>query len=195
MKMIEVERKFRVSPEVRSELEQRCSSRCLVKLKDCYWCEDLALEDKWLRQRNGTWELKIPIVQRRIRTPGTTVYRELVEPTLWKELSQFKTEIENLPPYATIHTERTKLHCVWDSREIEVVLDACTADDGFQYSIGELEILVEQESQVEDAAAALDRFAQSLKLKAQSDSDGKLIAYLKEKKGALYNALAVKGLV
>lgn len=194
MKMIEVERKFRVSPETKSRLEQRSSSKGMIKFIDCYCCEELALEDMWLRQRNGAWELKIPVLPDRPKRLGTTVYRELVEPTVWDELSRLKVEIKGRRPYATLHTERTQLKCVWESREIEVVLDVCTTEDGFRYSVGELEILVARDSEVEDAATTLDHFAESLNLLGQSDANGKLIAYLKEKNETLYNALALKGL-
>lgn len=193
MKMIEVERKFRVSQETRSMLEQMSLSTTFVELEDCYLSEELALEDMWLRQRNGIWELKVPVASDRTKRLGAMVYRELVGPAVWHELSPIKVE-DGLLPYATIRTERTQLKCLWKTEEIAVVLDVCTSEDGFRYSVGELEILVHRDSEVEGAANALDQFADSLNLQTQSDTDGKLLAYLKEKNESLYHALALKGL-
>lgn len=194
MKMIEVERKFRVSQETKSMLEQLSLSRNFVEFEDCYLSEELALEDMWLRQRNGIWELKVPVTSDRNRRLGATVYRELVGPAVWHELSRVKVEAHGLLPYATIRTERTQLKCLWKTQEVEVVLDVCTSEDGFRYSVGELELLVNRDSEVEGAANTLDQFAKSLNLQAQSDTDGKLLAYLKEKNEALYHAIALKGL-
>lgn len=195
MNMIEVERKFRISTDIKSRLEQLSPTRHVTRFEDSYWCEDLALNDMWLRQRNGAWELKFPVSRGRTKCLGARVYRETVGPMVWEELSRLNGRSDQFVPYATLYTERTSLKCLWESREVEVVLDMCTTEDGFRYSVGELEILVELDAEVDDAATTLDHLAKSLNLVGQSDADGKLIAYLKAKKKNLYNALALKGVI
>lgn len=194
MNVIEVERKFRVSEKALENLDKLSTITATTQLEDSYFCEELALKDHWLRLRNGVWELKMPLMDGHLRQSRTTVYREVVGAAVWKELDVSVLEIDQLIPYARLLTQRKKLEYDWNENKVQIVLDMCTTENGFQYDVGEIEILVDDYSEVEHANLILDQVASLLGLRFEQYAEGKLMMYLKEKHGSLYHKLVEKGL-
>lgn len=194
MNSIEVERKFRVSEKTLENLNKLSTVTAITQLDDSYFCEELALKDHWLRRRNGSWELKMPVLDGHFRRSRTTVYRELVGASIWQELNVSAFDVDQLVPYAKILTERKKLQYQWNGSKVQIVLDTCTADNDFRYDVGEIEILVNDDSEVEHANFILDQVATSLGLRFEQYAEGKLMTYLREKHEPFYQKLAEKGL-
>ena len=63
--MIEVEKKFSVTPDIKMRLTQGAELLGEREMNDVYYDTSsytLTLEGKYLRCRNGAWELKIPLL-------------------------------------------------------------------------------------------------------------------------------------
>ena len=116
--------------------------------------------DKWLRSRDGRFELKLPLnheiaASERIHDQ----YEELESPekiasalgiNFTGDLRQDLIRA-NLAPFATITTTRKKF------QKGEFHLDFDATDSGF--SVGEVEVMVENESQMDEALNRIKSFA------------------------------------
>lgn len=191
MSVIEVERKFELSPSARATLLALPGVTTAHSLNDRYYCEDLALTDHWLRKRNGDWELKLPVANK--QHLRAAVYRELAGSAVWAALSRQPPSAAEC--FAALHTERTELSLPWREFDVTVTLDDCTSPDGFRCSVGELEILVEHDDQVDQATIALDELFDFLQVHQFADEEGKLIRYLRIHRTDMFRKLAKLGLV
>ena len=190
MSVIEVERKFEFSPEIKDKLAPTCNSDVSTKVfQDCYYSKSLALSDKWLRNRTGVWELKIPSDYERKHQIDDTVYREISGNEVWDYLGFSSANANNLELYAKITTKRTQIVVNKNGQDINLVLDECYADDGFQCSLGEAEVLVNDVNDVDRAIGVLDEIVLSLGLSLVRDNEGKLLQYLKYSNRPFYDSL------
>lgn len=195
MASIEVERKFRVTPLIRSSLVLRTHATKRFSFEDCYFDEHLASRDMWLRKRNDTWELKIPINSTTQKSSAETVYRELTGSAVWRELGDDSIERESLLEYARLKTDRMEFQFKWRSYQVSIVLDACTSEDGFQYDVGEIEVLVDDDCEVEAASRALAEVSLEYGIGEMHQCEGKLLRYLREKRMPLFERLQKTGVI
>lgn len=193
MPAIEVERKFNITAESKRAIlalateDNPPQTKCF---RDEYFDEQLAICNKWLRKRNQTWELKVPLLP-----PGhhdqsnshTTVYRELSGDSVWPALNL--TSQPAAPSYAVLHTVRTAVSIDWLGFSVGIVLDECSARGGFSCHVGELEILVDCPDRVPEATLALQQLASHLSLASADEKDSKLVKYIKLFRPALYTSL------
>ncbi|CAN8064399.1 unnamed protein product [Agarophyton chilense] len=196
--LIEVETRFHVSQEARKALTLHAGDCRQIRFKDFYFCQQLALSDKWLRRRDLQWELKIPVEVPSIAQRGAVVYKELVGNAALDYLVQHGFQTEGMDTYANITTLRSiwSLHKTvpWGSYEMQITADECSGDNGFSYQIGEIEVLVNDSEQVDGASKAIEQTCQQFKLDKVASGGGKLIRYLLEKNPDLYKKLEAKGI-
>lgn len=195
---IEVERKFRITKDVRESLLRICELRGTTSHVDTYFdYEDCRLTRKgwWLRRRNGVWELKCRITgiseietrhQEIVDIPIIAERLNIVSGYLQKgELSHY-----GIHPFATLFTERTTLY----SGDYRIDLDVCVADEGaFRYEVGEIELMV-SEGDVASAEQAIAAFATKLNLR-QISIRGKLIEYLSLHRSHHFHLLVRDGII
>lgn len=192
MKTIEVERKFLLTPETTQTILALQSSFESVLFRDEYFDEDLALKDTWLRKRNDGWELKLPVTSDGLETDKrrkATVYRELMGPDVWSELAHLSDHRDQLSCYAALTTKRIQLTVPWKQYSVNVTIDDCTSDDGFQCNIGELEVMVAEANEVNAASQVLDDLAGHLEVHHIEDKEGKLIKYIRQKRPEMFKKL------
>lgn len=195
---IEVESRFRVTPEAQNTLLLHAGPSKQIQFTDRYFCEQLALSDKWLRTRDNVWQIKIPVKVDSSSRKGSVVYEELVGAAALEHVSKCGLETKEMDLYACITTVRS----IWDmdvpvpggSYSMQVTADKCHSEDGFQYSIGEIEVLVQRKDDIAGASEAIEHLSRKLGLDQVDESGGKLMQYLSEKKPALYQKLRSKGL-
>lgn len=180
---IEVEQKFQLTAEVRQNLLSLSCEKEVIRFRDQYFDEDLALQDKWLRKRNEEWELKVP--SRDNRSSGPTVYKEL---NGIDEITAClpNLDIDSVVCYATLETERTQMTFPWNDYRVNITLDECHSNDGFRCAIGELELMVKDECEVASAIEELDKLANYFAVSKLDDKEGKLLKYLRLHRPALF---------
>lgn len=188
MSQIEVERKFNLDGVGVESLIEACSSKKEKEFQDCYFCEELAFNDIWLRMRGSEWELKLPVAGNTDIALGATAYKEVTGDSVWQELSRIGIPYDK-KTFATINTLRNIMILPWNRYQIAVTLDQCSSNDGFQYTIGEIEILVGDAREVKNAIKALDDVMTHFVLMPVGQEEGKLLRYLRENNLRLFEKL------
>lgn len=163
--MIEVEKKFRVTDEQLNALLENAEFLGEKVLEDTYFDDDtysLTTTDTWLRDRGGSFELKISrnsLEKERVADS----YKELE--TVEEIANHFGWEIKDgglhscildagYTPCITYKTFRKKY------KKRDFAIDVDVVDFGFkQYTVVEVELLVEDESEMEDAVERILEFA------------------------------------
>lgn len=175
---IEVERKFQVINFDESILLQANGKLISeVSFEDVYYDNDsydLILKDCWLRKRNRKWEFKMPVNMDEGFLHISTAFKELEEEKDIRnalleiikpgvEFSENKGIIQDfkLEPFATFTTMRKSYQLPSDCK---VVIDLT----GFGYSVGEIEIMVKENSEIAEAVAKINIIADQLGFKMLS---------------------------
>lgn len=176
--MIEVEKKFLLSDEEIAILIEKAELITTTTIKDSYFdTPDFKLlsKDFWLRNRDGKFELKIPLKFGK-KAKHFNQYRELTSEEEIKKLLKLNGEkLENLLEkngylsFAKIVTTRKKY------KKGEFIIDLDLMDYG--YSIAEVELMVEDELEMEEATNKITNFAQEHGLKIVRVR-GKVLEYL-----------------
>jgi thiamine-triphosphatase len=199
---IEVERKFFLNSA--DTLQQRVAehggdSLGVVSFTDSYWDTDdctLTRRDTWLRQRDGQWELKLPVEDARRSGGERSVFREIEQaPAVAAALESLLTgwtssdvvdaasgdcnvRLESslreaaLAPFATFTTTRSKL------RLGKCSIDADVAD--FGHSVLEIEVMCADQGEVVAAEAEIARVAHLIGAEPLGpQSGGKLETYIR----------------
>jgi predicted adenylyl cyclase CyaB len=192
--MIEVEKKFILSDDDIGRLTNGAEFLGEKKMKDVYYdTKDFLLTcaDKWLRLRGARWELKLPL-----RTDGGwhDQYRELeTEEEISNELGldtkkQLEEELARAgyEPFASIITTRKKY------KKGDFTIDLDEVD--FGYKIGEIELMVNDESDMPGAIEKITNFAKKAGL-TMAPVRGKLIEYLRRNSPKHYQALIDAGVI
>eukprot|EP00166_Cyanidium_caldarium_P003365 ctg_325.g92 len=204
---LEVEKKFVLSPETEQRLLEILSSssssssssrsRQTLRFTDIYYDAahtwTLTSSNRWLRQRQGVWELKVPITgasQRRL-----DAYRELVfEADIRAELGWAPAEAlaaGRIAAFAHIETERVSIMGEHAGRRVRIDLDR--ADYG--YTVGEIETLAHDEDDVAAAERDVLALAVAAGLQAQESPRGKLAEFLHRHRPEHYAALMRAGIL
>lgn len=148
----------------------------------------------------------------RSQTSGAAVYSEVsgtraVEEALTSTLAATLSEengngyiatntfdLNAVSCYASLRTLRTEFLVKWHGRCVNVTLDEVTAPEhaDFTCSVGELELMVEHEQDIDAAAKALSQLALHLNVDPVLETDGKLITFLRVYRPTLLKQLVVR---
>jgi adenylate cyclase class IV len=200
--VIEVEKKFLLSPEDEARLIDRAKLIGEKAIKDTYYDTsdyDLTLANMWLRQRGNEFELKVPLSVSDDRTIDQ--YREVTDRTeicqvlgLPADGSDVATVLENsdYEPFMSPNTTRR----TYRKEGFTIDLDTVTYEgSSFRYAIAEIERLVEDEADVPAAVDEILAFARQHGLETDQFILGKVGAYIKSERPSHYEALVAVGVL
>ena len=217
-KNIEIEVKFPYTEREEKRIKAICEYKGEKKMKDVYYEDDrnykMTTQDIWFRQRNDAWECKIDLnLWNKIRcgdsskardndAHGFDNYKELDGE---KEITDFFLKcgwIENnrkhdenfrtflmrnhITPFGEIYSARSK----YSFKELNIDLDSTN----FGFNIGEIEIMVENEEQIENAQQKIKEFSTLVSVQFQTRINGKVVEYIRRNRPSHYNALITSGL-
>lgn len=196
--MIEIEKKFVIDNNKKNQLASEAKFLYKKVFTDTYYDTSdfsLTLKDMWLRSRDANFELKIPAS---ISDKGfINQYKELTDEASIKEhlnlhgsgsINQVLVDKKH-NPFCILTTTRERFKK--DSFSIDI--DTVTADD-FNYSIAEIELMVEKESDMKSALNQITLFMEQNNI-SESPVKGKVIEYLRQKSPNHYNALLSAGII
>jgi adenylate cyclase class IV len=194
--MIEVEKKFILNEQDKKRLIQDAQFLNELIFSDIYYdTEDFSLtsRDRWLRSRDGRFELKLPLHDGADRLADQ--YDELEDEQKIRaalNLPVLGKFVDNLSqagysPFCVCKTTRRK----YKKDPFIIDLDAVDFRD-FTYHIGEIELMVNDASEIEGAIGKIIAFAKEQNL-AIVPVRGKVIEYLKRVKPDHYQALVLAG--
>lgn len=195
--MIEVEKKFDVRPGVKERLISGAQLVGCKIITDIYYDTpdyQLTRRDQWLRQRNGHWELKLPLNRERIGDRVTDQYRELDRADEIAQALGLSTKAKlaealaqtGRVPFCTVVTTREKY------KHGDFTLDFDETDFGF--AALEIEMLVPHPRDVPSASQRIVDFAKARGVTTALDR-GKIIEYLFRQSPQHYAALVAAGVV
>ncbi|TSC61717.1 MAG: thiamine-triphosphatase [Parcubacteria group bacterium Gr01-1014_48] len=196
--MIEVEKKFILNEHNKEQLTKNARFLNERVFADTYYDTEnfsLTLNDKWLRSRDGRFELKLPLHNGVDRLADQ--YDELEDEQKIRETldlpssGNFADDLAKAGyvSFCTCKTTRRKY-----KKELFIIdLDLVDFQD-FTYNIGEIELMVNDISEMESAIAKIMTFAKEQNLTIASVR-GKIIEYLKRVKLNHYQALVRAGVV
>ena len=177
---LEVERKFCLTQTLAERLSLKFGSNVKEKIfKDEYYdTKDfkLTLNNHWLRCREGRWQLKYPPPKSSVTQQGKTrAYEEVDndEPAIISVIGPFispesvnsslQTFCNNklLSCFASFTTTRKSFRVPEPKSERgDFFIDLDSAD--FDFCVGEIERIVEDESEIAEAVQSIDKFAADL---------------------------------
>ncbi|MFA5945816.1 MAG: CYTH domain-containing protein [Patescibacteria group bacterium] len=196
--MIEVEKKFLLSESDEARLLEGAEFLSEKSFTDIYYDRAdyaLSVQDKWLRARDGKFELKVAISSSTERLVDQ--YDELEDEAKIREalhLDVVGSFIEDIAragysPFCTCKTTRRKY-----SKD-GFIIDLDSVDFGdFTYKIGEIELMVDEKSQIDGAIEKIFAFAKEHGL-AIAPVRGKVREYLERKRPEHYQALITAGII
>jgi adenylate cyclase class IV len=183
--MIEVEKKCLATPQFLDCLQHNAIHLGERVLEDIYFnFEDLKLvqNDIWLRQRNGKYELKIPMSDH----IKSDVYEEIEDETQILKRLNIKN-FDNLMNLATLISHRQKFHI--DNFHIDI--DEITSPGiDFHYNIMEVELMIESTEQYEEAQDKILKFMNGHGLKNEV-MNGKIFEFFRLQRRDVFDLLKV----
>ncbi len=190
--MIEVEKKFILTEESKTFLIEGAEFINERVFTDIYYDnEDFSLttKDIWLRAREGKWELKIPLQNLGDRVADQ--YEEIQDENEIRKVLKI-SESGDFPlvleksgylPFCVCKTTRRK----YKKESFTIDLDTVEFKD-FNYNIAEIELMVNDKSEVGEAVKRILDFAKNKNL-TNVPVRGKVVEYLKRVKPNHYQAL------
>ncbi|TAL50779.1 CYTH domain-containing protein [Patescibacteria group bacterium] len=194
--MMEIEKKFRITPEQEAHLLEGARFLRVVTNEDIYFDRPdfvLTKQDHWLRKRSGRFELKRRAHELGHKMGGTA-YDEIedeagirtfldlpVVNSLEADLS-----VAGYKPFTKIVTQRKS----YEKEGFHVDLDNCD----FGYEVAEIELMVTDEREREQALERIETFARHMGLN-QTPVRGKIIEYLYRFSPEHYQALVDAGVL
>lgn len=192
--MIEVEKKFLIDQTTLKKITKEAKFISQKKLVDIYYDTSdfkLTTKDWWLRNRNGKFELKVSVLGSK---SSIDQYHEIDEE---KKICQhlkitFKNSLSetlkqnNINPFVKIISKRKKY------KKDNFIMDFDITD--FGYSICEVEIMVENESQIKQALEKIEKFRTKNDLSSEPVR-GKLVEYIYRYSSQHYQALQAAGVI
>lgn len=186
--MIEVEKKFVLTPEIKKQIQKVAKFVVKKTQRDIYFDKSdysLLQKDWYLRERNGNFELKtvVPNTGQRLHTYNEIEnfkeiakilklpWDETVKPTIFLQTQGFV-------PFMDITTHREK----YQLDNIALDLDECT----FGFNLFEAEIMVPDESAMALAETTIMSVLQKYNITAQPMRHGKGWAYLEKYNPSLH---------
>lgn len=194
--MIEIEKNFDLRPGDKERLIKGAKFLEKKTFTDIYYDTDdfqLTTKDFWLRQRDGKWELKVPLNGTAVDRE-TDQYRELEDE---KEIARalglpgkapLQKEIQDMGArsFATIVTNRERY------RKGNFNLDFDEMDFGF--STFEAELMIENEDQIQETEQKIMDFAHEYEIDSTAGT-GKVIVFIERNNPAHHKALLKSGIV
>ena len=188
--MIEVEKRFSLGNGNEEKLVAGAQFVGETNMTDLYYDDavfSLTKSDMWLRRRNGRFELKVSMNESREKRIANQ-YRELedageialhlkLDPTVPLSDALARAQIV---PFAAIGTTRRKY------KKDGFVIDIDSTD--FGYRTAEIELMVENESELSQASGRIVAYAAALGLQGGAAS-GKIKEYLRRNNPAHLEAL------
>lgn len=196
--MIEVEKKFVLNEQDKERLMKDAPFLNERVFTDTYYdTENFSLisRDMWLRSRDGRFELKLPLYDGADRLADQ--YDELEDEQKIRAALNVRVRgnfIDDLAqagyvPFCVCKTTRRKY------KKEPFIIDLDTVDfQDFTYNIGEIELMVNDKSEIEGAIEKIMAFAKEQNF-AVAPVRGKVIEYLKRTKPNHYQALVRAGVV
>ena len=196
--MIEVEKKFILTNDDKARLIEGTTFIKEYVFEDSYYDNELfslSSKDVWLRNRNGKFELKVPLHKSLERSADQ--YNEIEDENKIKKFLKLhlnesvEMSIKNAGyfPFCTYKTTRKKY-----KKDMFVIDIDYVEFDSFTYDIGEIELMVNNENEMKDAIEKILDFAKSYNLTI-APVRGKVIEYLKRVKPQHYQALITSGVI
>ncbi len=197
--MIEVEKKFLLSSEEEARLLAGASLLSEKVLEDTYYdTADWSVTKKgwWLRSRNGSFELKVPIggsydklnQYHEITTDAEIAERlglSLQEKSLIAALAD-----AGIVPFVTCTSQRR----TYKKAGFTIDLDRATYKDSDRtYTVSEIELLVTSEAEIADAAERIFAFASEQSIVPADGVRGKIAEYMYYETPEHYDALVACG--
>lgn len=201
--MIEIEKKFLLTKQQQERLLSDAAELGEKKVVDSYLDTDdyqLTTADFWFRERNGTYELKAPLRTGSGSYEATNRYHEItdlheiaaklqLEPGVDFETALSRAGIKR---FMTCYTDRRS----YEKQGFHIDIDAATyQDSAFRYAIAEIELLIENEAEADEADRRIVEFAKGFDLTVDEVVLGKVAAYLKAEKPDHYDALVAAGVL
>ena len=156
----------------------------------------LTTKDKWLRKRNNQFELKLPYdeteligsreIDRYHELDSEDEIRRSLNITENKSLEE-DLKNNNIIPFATIVTTRKN----YKNGKFNVVIDELD----YGYKLGEIEMVVEDNTKDEEAKEEVINFAKERGLKYSAKGIGKVIEYLRRHSPKHIHVLVKSGAV
>lgn len=196
--MIEVEKKFILNKQNEEWLTKDAQFLNECVFTDIYYDTEnfsLTSKDKWLRSRDGKFELKLSLHNGTNRLADQ--YEEFEDEHKIREsldlLSNGKLADDltraGYFPFCTCETTRQKY------KSGSFIIDIDVVDfQNFIYNIGEIELMVNNKSEIENAIEKIMAFAKEQNLTI-APVRGKVIEYLRKIKPKHYQALVEAGVV
>lgn len=196
--MIEVEKKFILSEQDKKRLTKDAEFLSERVFTDIYYDTEKCLltsQDKWLRSREGVFELKLSLHNGVERL--TDQYDELADEQRIRQVIDLPPN-KNLAddlikagyfPFCTCKTTRRK----YKKEPFIICLDIVDFQD-FTYNIGEIELMVNDKSEIEGAIEKIMDFAKSQNITI-APVRGKIVEYLKRARPNHYQTLVKKKVV
>lgn len=198
--MIEVEKKFWLNKELEKKLVDGAEFIGEKVFTDIYYdTKDYSLtaDDKWLRSRDGRWEMKLPFNKIAEERQGD-LYDEIEDEDKIREIFGVPKDIEmeeglgnnGYSKFCTCKTTRKK----YKKQGFGIDIDFVEYGEDFIYELAEIELMVQDKSEMLEALGKVINFAKENGLEI-CYVRGKIIEYLRRKKPEHFDALVKSGVI
>ncbi|MDP2705707.1 MAG: CYTH domain-containing protein [bacterium] len=194
--MIEVEKKLKITPEQEKNLIAGAKFIEEQRLLNSFYDDSeysLTKKDLWLRDRNGHFELKVPIAANHTGQYEELENDEEIKKALnFPETAELRQELERrgYSPFYSCLTIRRK----YKKEGFTIDLDLTSFNQETTYEIAEIELLVNKKEEAEEAIAKIKKFAADNGIPYDM-ARGKIIEFLKRYKPDHYQVLVNAGVV
>ncbi|XP_006835486.1 PREDICTED: thiamine-triphosphatase [Chrysochloris asiatica] len=204
--LIEVERKFIPGPGTEERLQELGGTlEHRITFRDSYYdTPELSLmkADHWLRQREGSgWEFKCPVAAG-VSGPHTEYLELTAEPAIVAQLCEVlgaeglgaggmtdALRSLGLQEVASFVTKRSAWKLVHFGAEEELPLRVDLDSADFGYTVGEVEVLVQEKADVPSALEKIHSLSSLLGVPTRETPPAKLIVYLQRFRPQDYDLL------
>lgn len=195
--MIEVEKKYPLDTGDRERITKGRMPFKTVTLVDTYYDDDdfsISTKDRWLRKRNGTFELKVPLHSASAMERDADQFDEIEDEDGIRKffnIARYGSLDEDIAnagyrPFGTIVTTREKY------RINDLTLDVDSIDYG--YELCEIESMVERPEDMDRAIEKIRSCAHMLGL-VERPLKGKVFEFINRTNPKHYQALVDAGLI
>lgn len=196
--MIEVEKKFILKPGDEDRLIKGAEFIEQIALKDIFYDTadfSLTVQDKWLRNRNGKWQLKLPRHGPDVKNSFVHGYEECeTDEDVARALGISITNSSltqavaaaGLKSFAVIESNRRKY------KKASFIIDIDKTN--FGYELAEIELMVAGEAEVSAAKQKIVDFAENLGLEIKRVR-GKIVEYIRINDPRHFQLLVDRGVI
>lgn len=198
--MIQVDKKFELSPSRLEDLISRSTRLREVSIMDVYYDNpqySLTLNDQWLRERDSRFQLKIPTKFNNGTEGFVNSYIRLGEDEIKQRFGlRDESMIKNFltkngyAPFCVCRTSRR----TYVKNGFTIGIDLAVFEESFRYSVCEIELVVNSIDLVPQAEEKIIQFANSHELELK-EVRSKVVEYLKHKRPPHFKTLLEAGVV